>query len=243
VICAEDAAEIERATLKALPAKTRVEDDGWILSANDGAIGRANSVTPLAAGSDPLDAKIDRALAFYAAHALPPKFRVSPFAQPPGLTEALTARGFRNDEPTTVMTLALAGAFARDPGVELIATPDAPWRALFAGPGISAAQAEIRAETLARGEGTVFARVTEGDDTVAIGALSISDGWASVHGMRTREARRGSGFGGAILARLLDEARERGARRCFLQVETPNPATRLYRRVGFAAQYEYAYWR
>jgi ribosomal-protein-alanine N-acetyltransferase len=44
---------------------------------------------------------------------------------------------------------------------------------------------------------------------------------------------RRRGLGGALLARLVDAARERGARRLLLEMRRGNPAESLYRRFGF----------
>jgi ribosomal-protein-alanine N-acetyltransferase len=44
---------------------------------------------------------------------------------------------------------------------------------------------------------------------------------------------RGRGVGGALLLRLLEKARERGAARMFLEMRDGNTAEALYRRYGF----------
>lgn len=46
-------------------------------------------------------------------------------------------------------------------------------------------------------------------------------------------AARGCGVGAALMQQFLDEARDRGARRAFLEMRAGNPAERLYRRHGF----------
>jgi ribosomal protein S18 acetylase RimI-like enzyme len=49
--------------------------------------------------------------------------------------------------------------------------------------------------------------------------------------------RRGEGIGRAVLAEVVAEVRERGARRVFLETERPNAAARrFYRRAGFTEQ-------
>ncbi|HEY3813660.1 MAG TPA: GNAT family N-acetyltransferase [Caulobacteraceae bacterium] len=243
MITAGDVEAIERATLRALPPRVLEVDDGWLLCANDGVVSRANSVLPLAAGADAVEAKLDRAIAFYRRQSLTPAFRVSPFSRPKGLTDALAARGFTPDMTTLVMTMPTE---AREPSVRvaLTATPDASWRALFIAPGVSDAEAGLRLATLSRGQDTRFANLQIDGETVAIGAASLSDGWVGVHGMRTLAVRRGRGYGAAVLARLLADARERGAARAFLQVEQDNTgAVRLYARLGFQTVYAYDYWR
>jgi GNAT superfamily N-acetyltransferase len=44
---------------------------------------------------------------------------------------------------------------------------------------------------------------------------------------------RGRGIGGALMARLIEEARARSVTRLGLSVEVDNPARRLYERLGF----------
>lgn len=46
-------------------------------------------------------------------------------------------------------------------------------------------------------------------------------------------AKRGRGIGAALLERLFDDARERGAVRLFLEMRQNNPAVSLYERCGF----------
>ncbi len=244
MIATEDAELIERATLRALPPRLCESDDGWLLCANDGVISRANSVVPLSAGEHRLDAKIDRAIGFYQRTGLDAAFRVSPFARPQGLSEALAGRGFTPGMTTRVMTMQIESDRAGAVSVSLSGSADASWRALFVAPGVGAAEAEIRVATLSRGEGTRFASFANDGAIVAIGAASISGGWVGIHGMRTLASHRGRGYGAAVLHRLLTDARDHGAERAFLQVEESNrDAIRLYERLGFAAAYAYDYWR
>ena len=44
---------------------------------------------------------------------------------------------------------------------------------------------------------------------------------------------RGRGIGAALMARFIEEARQRGAERLFLEMREGNPAESLYRRCGF----------
>jgi GNAT superfamily N-acetyltransferase len=242
----EDAEAIERATLAAVAPLEIVEDDDWLLCANEGAIGRANSVTALRAGKDSIAAKIDRALAFYAERGLEPKFRLSPWSQPAGLVDALSEVGFRPEQPTVVMVMD-ADALADNPdetGAELIPSPDPGWRALFLGAGVSADEAERRTSALARGQTMRFAQARVGDEIAAIGAVSRSGSWASIHGMRTAQPHRRRGHARRIVCTLAAAAASDGAGRIFLQVEADNAAAiSLYSGLGFEEAYRYAYWR
>ncbi len=246
-ITADDVEAIERATLNALPPLRRVEDDRWILSANRGVIGRANSIVTLKGGTDSLDAKLARAIGFYIAADVAPAFRVSAFSGPEGLIAALEARGFSPEQTTLVMTVATeeaAGALAAVVPAGLAEGPDADWRALFMGPGVSKAEGEERASALQRAGDTIFAQTRAADDVTAIGALSGLDGWAGIHGMRTAAAYRRHGLARRVLRALVDQAQTRGFDRLFLQVEAANfGAIELYRSIGFVEAYRYDYWR
>jgi GNAT superfamily N-acetyltransferase len=242
-----DVEAIERATLAALPPLRLVEDDGWLLAENAGAVSRVNSVLPLAAGVDALSTKIERACAFYAAAGLPPAFRVSPWSQPSGLVAALEARGFAPNMRTLVMAAPAEAVMTRltnTAPAERVETPDPGWAALFLGQGVDPAEGAARLATLSRGQGALFARIRDGDATVAVGAAGVRHGWAGLHGMRTAPDYRRRGYASAVVAALVHAATEVGARRLFLQVEAPNAgAIALYERLGFVQAYDYSYWR
>jgi GNAT superfamily N-acetyltransferase len=246
-LSAPDVEAIERATLAAVAPMELVEDDGWLLAANEGAIGRANSVTALGPGRDPLDTKIDRAASFYEARGLPPKFRLSPWSRPAGVAQALAALDYAPERETIVMTRDAAGFLEGFEGVaagRLTDQPSETWRALFVGPGVEGREAELRAASLARGLGMQFAEIIENEEVVAIGTSNLALPWAGVHGMRTAPAHRRRGYARNLLRALVAFASAEGARRIFLQVEADNsPAIALYESLGFEEAYRYSYWR
>jgi len=86
--------------------------------------------------------------------------------------------------------------------------------------------------------GTFAVGAFRGARLVAVGMITPGDppdGWR-VRGMATLPARRGRGAGTAVLGRLLEHARERGARAVWCYVRTP--ARRLYERAGFVVDSE-----
>ena len=249
MISAADARAIELATLAATPPRERVEDDGWILAANGGAMGRANSVTPLFGGVDPIDAKIDRAIAFYRARGLGPAFRVSRFARPEGLSERLAARGFHQDADTSVETADAKDVAAIEAPLHEVVRTSAPspdWLDVFlASSDEPATLQKLRLETLARAETSAFYSVRIDGQIAAVGVGAVDpSGFAGMHGMRTIQAARRTGCARAIVRAAALSALAQGATRLFLQVEVANaPARALYRALGFAQAYTYAYWR
>ena len=60
------------------------------------------------------------------------------------------------------------------------------------------------------------------DQAVAAGTAAFSQGWCSIHGMRTIPARRGRGLAARILVALANTASEHKLERVFLQVEEGN---------------------
>ncbi len=243
----EDVETIERATLAAVAPLELVEDDGWLLAANEGVIGRANSVAAVNTGSDSLGAKISRAIAFYEARCLRPTFRLSSWSRPEPIASALTERGFVGRDPVLVMTAearTVVGETNDVVAVSFADRPDEAWRELFLGPGVAASEAEKRIAALARGRGMRFANLCEGEEIVAVGVCGVAGEWAGIHGMRTKPAHRRRGHARKILRGLAAIAEVEGASRMFLQVEADNaPAIKLYEALGFEEAYQYAYWR
>ncbi|MFI7450539.1 ribosomal protein S18-alanine N-acetyltransferase [Nonomuraea sp. NPDC049714] len=77
--------------------------------------------------------------------------------------------------------------------------------------------------------------VAEADgQIVAYAGLAVAADQADVQTIAVLESHRGTGIGGAMLAELLREARERGAREVFLEVREDNPVARgVYQHFGF----------
>lgn len=240
-----DVAAVERATVAAVSPQALEELDGWLLAFDSGTVNRAKSAVPLrhAAGDAVL---VDRIEARYAAHGLPPLFRLANASCFDDVRRELTRRGYRAERPTLVQIAAVPAMRAASalPLADLATAPDPAWAALFLGDVMDPADGASRVAALSRAPGTLYASVREDGHTVAAGAGVFAYGWASVHGMRTAPAWRGRGMAGRILAALADAAMARGLARCFLQVEAGNSAAlSLYRRAGFETIWSYAYWR
>jgi ribosomal protein S18 acetylase RimI-like enzyme len=245
-LSATDIESIERATLTAV-APERVDAlDGWLLPLDPGTVGRAHSAVPLYHGRhDP--ALIDILAQRYRDAGLRPVFRLPDLPTFEAWWPPLAARGFRREQPTLTQTGALGGLLALAPdvdGVSLDARPDAAWMAMFLGEGLDPVDGASRSHALSRAEGTLFASLREGGQTLACGAACFAQGWLSMHGLRTAACQRGRGLAGRLIRAMALEAQRRGIERAFLQVDGSNtPALALYRRAGMATAWSYAYWR
>ncbi len=71
-------------------------------------------------------------------------------------------------------------------------------------------------------------------EAVGCGAVAFEHGWAEIKRMYVRANHRGKQIGGQILARLEDEARQRGVGRLVLETgDVLHAAIRVYERAGF----------
>ncbi len=249
-----DIEAIERATLDAVPPQAMENVGGWLLGLDAGTVGRAHSAVPLRHDGEFADAGAVALIeSRYAAHGLRAVFRVPVLPAFAGVHAELAQRGYVQTKPTCTFTGTTEGMRAlkverREERqaqweAELLAAPDDAWRALFLGEGFDPADGASRVQILGRARDAAFARVRLAGDTVAAGMGSYSQGWASIHGMRTLAPHRGKGLASSILMALAAEAQARGIARVFLQVERSNTgAQALYARAGFVHAWDYAYW-
>lgn len=245
-----DIEAIERATLAAVAPQwlEALDDQGWLLPMDSGTVGRAKSAVPLHHAA-PLIAParlLERIEAGYAARGLPAMLRLPDAACFDALRASLAQRGYQGIKPTLTQIGSTRAMRAVSHGApaEVDAAPDAGWAGVFLGPGFDPVDGASRVRALTRASGNLYASVRENGRTLAAGAMSFGQGWASVHGMRTDQSSRGRGLAGRVLAGLAQAALERGYPRVFLQVEAGNAAAlALYRRAGFELAWAYRYWQ
>jgi GNAT superfamily N-acetyltransferase len=132
----------------------------------------------------------------------------------------------------------------RDLPVQLGTEPTAAWQSVYLSGDFDPLDGANRVRALSRSRHLVYASLSDASGAVAAGTASFSQGWASLHGMRTIARERGKGSASALIAAMGQAALTRGVDRCFLQVEEGNAAAiRLYRSLGFQAAWLYHYWR
>ncbi|MFZ3128550.1 MAG: GNAT family N-acetyltransferase, partial [Rhodoferax sp.] len=138
---------------------------------------------------------------------------------------------------------ALRAVCAAEPA-PVVPTPDTAWAAVYTAPGFDPVDGAHRVQALSRSHHAVYACVSQDHTPLAAGTAAFSQGWASIHGMRTVPSARGRGLATRILGGLADAAQARGLDRVFLQVEESNQtAQALYLRAGLVTAWRYHYWR
>ncbi|MEI7516068.1 MAG: GNAT family N-acetyltransferase [Betaproteobacteria bacterium] len=240
-----DIASIERATLDAVcPAEVH-EIPGWLLPYDPLPVGRAQSAVPLAhtALSVPELRLIE---AHYQERDRPTVLRLAESQITPEIDKLLHAMGYTGQHGVLVQVAELPGLLRLAPpdSATLHPAPSAPWASVYTADGFDPVDGAHRVQLLSRSRHVVYAHVGEGGQALAAGTGSISQGWLSIHGMRTLPSAQGRGLAGRILATLAAHAAAQGVHRVFLQVEDDNVVAQgLYRKAGFATAWRYHYWR
>jgi N-acetylglutamate synthase len=250
---------IERATLDAVAPNYVAQLPGWLVPFARGSVGRAKSAVPIThAAPDPQ--AIKRILALYKAGAVdqnlglaapqPAQFRLPSIARFDEFKVDLSSLGFVASKSTHVQTADPKALFkathARDTQTRLLLStrPDQSWAAVYRRQGFDAQDAEHRIRLLSLAKDAVYGTVVNHDGfALTAGVMSISHGWASVHGIRTDPLYQGRGLATQLMAGFGQRAVERSLNSIFLQVEAENQnALRLYQRIGFKTQWQYTYW-
>ncbi len=236
------AAELERLGVEAWAVELEPFGD-WLLRAGSGFTGRANSC--LAVGDPGVGvAEAARVIEVYAArHGIAPMASV--------VTGSIEDAGLRSVGwtdtyvATDVLATRLAdllGDHRTDPRVEVSEELDAAWRVTYDEYRRSEVDPAVVTRLLDGRRPRAFASVTVGDEVVAVGRGHLASDWLGVAGVWTRPEHRRRGLGTAVVLGLADWAARRGARWCYLQVETANSAAHAaYARLGFAAHHRYHY--
>ncbi len=217
------------------------EVGGWLLRADRGFTGRANSALPLGR-PESLDDTLARATAWYAARGLPLMIQ-SPLPARRILDNDLSERGFGGDEDVHVLA-ARVDALDLTSAVEyeIADRPDDQWLAAYHYRGRDALPAGA-VELITRHDQALFLSVRQDGRTVAIGRGATDSGWVGVTAVEVDPDHRRRGLGRAVLAGLVARARDRfDAKRVYLQVVATNqPALSLYLNAGFWHHHDYRY--
>ena len=238
---------IEDAGLNASAPPQQRWMDGWLLRLSPGKAKRARCINAVADGRLPLDDKLAWAQAAYAAAQLPLLVRITPFTRPPTLDTELAERGLVRIDDTRVM---VSPDYLAPEAVSL------PFRCRVEAAGHQAfaqqvgelrgsplAHRQAHAERLALSPVPFQALLIVRDSKLlACGQMAIENDLVGLYDVFTAPQARGRGFAQALCRLLLAEARLRGARHAYLQVDADNlPARAAYHRLGFVDAYAYHY--
>ena len=244
--------------------------DGWIVRTCPGKAKRARCINAVAPGVRTPQAKLAECESLFREAGLPLVVRITPFTQPAGLDAELARQGWPMFDDTRVMVLAeLEGktgeaGLIRQTGptdqtaqtVEM-APPGLPpgWSETIEGAlgyartvgalrGSSALEVESHAQRL-QGSPVPYTGLVWRDGAAAVqacGQFARDADLVGLYDIFTAPAARGRGLARALCARLLQMARDEGARTAYLQVDAANGAARkVYARLGFQEAYTYHY--
>jgi N-acetylglutamate synthase len=226
-------------------AAHQAELAGWLLAADRGWTGRANSVLPLQTPGRPLEELLTDARAFYAGHGLPLWIQLPLPAR--GLLDAeLAGRCWQRQRPAIVLTRRLAEPTPAGPRtialppVDLAAAPDDDWLAachLHGGP-----LPDFARQLLTRHDTVTFASIRLAGRTVAVGRGCVDEGWLGITSVEVTPDHRRQGLASAVIGQLTAWGTGHGAAHCYLQVDEANEAAlALYHRLGFSYHHRYHY--
>jgi N-acetylglutamate synthase len=258
-----DVLELERVCALGWRADETAEIEGWLLRADSGFTGRANSAMPLNRPPESLERTLAAARAWYAARGLPLRVQ-SPLPARALLDAELNERGWPADpdvhvfaarldvllarttpQPrTTALARAAPLARAAQPAadIEITSAPDVDWLAAYHYRGRGALPESARG-LLLRHDRVGFAAARLAGRPVAIARGAVDDGWLGVTAVEVSSQHRRRGLARAIAHELWRWARdEHGATRSYLQVEHTNqPAIGLYLGLGYWHHHDYRY--
>lgn len=248
--------------------EVETSSDGWLLRADRGWTGRANSALALRTVRRPLDDVLADVSDWYAARGLPARIQVPQvIGRGPGhegslgqdqsgpgqdqegaLGIALGRRGWVGADRTDVLVCRLDLLAARtgeapgpDVHVSLDAAPDEQWLAAYHYRGRGPLPAGAT-ELLTRHDRVVFARVELDGAVAAIGRGAVDDGWLGITAIDVVESRRRRGLASAVVRALAGWAASADAVRAYVQTDQANAAAhRMFAGLGFYRHHSYHY--
>lgn len=234
--------ELERIARQGWRAAEVVDFDGWLLHADHGWTGRANSVLPLVTPRRPLSQLLAAAGRFYAERGLPVWVQLPLPAR--GLLDAeLAGRCWSVQRPAVLLSTPISGsskAWGGNERVRLDPIASDAWLAGYHYRGGPLPEHAVR--LLARHDRVRFASLSRDGSVVGVARGAVDEGWLGVTAVEVAAGHRRSGVAGTLMQALADWGRGQGATRCYLQVDAGNSgALAFYRQLGFSLHHRYHY--
>ena len=230
--------------MNAWPALTQVLFDVWIVRSARGFTRRANSVTPLAAGSHrSLSDRVRWCENYYARKGLATLFRLPSCCPVDALKTLLLTRRYTTEDPTRVL---VAPIEAGEAPAAVRFTDRAHWLGIYGQLTGQPENARTLHDLVLRGipGDSIFGEVQEGGRPVACGFAVVEDDLVGLFDIVTAPDARRRGFGRLLLTALHGRAHLLGARIAYLQMRADNaPAAALYTGLGYREHYRYEYLR
>jgi|FLOH01.1.fsa_nt_gi N-acetylglutamate synthase len=164
------------------------------------------------------------------------------------LDKLLDSKGYELQAPSKLMTFDLCERVipAQQEGRSLLCCCElAHWLlAWHAFTGRGAEEIVVNQSMLSKIKHPVIFMLVKNSENQAVscGMAVLSERGLGLFGIATREKSRNQGYGGKLVAALINWGRSAGAEYAYLQVESANkPAIRLYRTMGFRDLYSYWY--
>ncbi len=237
--------ECERRIVNAWPSPSTLLIGDWVVRFASGYSGRANSASPLKAGSELDESALALIEELYRSDGLPPSIRLTPLVGA-ATRERVLSRGYTVKSASLGLIAGLdgpgGGETAIEPDLQIEARPSQDWIA-----GVTSHQSEDKRneEQLAAIVEKIrlpaaFATLHLSGEPVAYGMSVVERGMAEIGSVIVDPAHRGHGLGRRLVAGLMSWARVMEAQTCYLQVEQGNAvALKLYAGLGFRKLYSY----
>ena len=235
---------IERAAVAAWPALETVDIRGWLWRYSGGGSQRANSVAALAFDGANVDAAIAEAEARYRARGAAPMFQICDVNTPADLDERLQRRGYRLQEPCTVLAKDIAPAVAAsaDADIEIGDAPSEDWLSVYLA-GVTPSRRDLAPSILARvPTPRAFLLLRDHGQPAATALGVVAEGVAIAECVMTRADRRRGGAASRVMLALEAWGARLGATIAALQAVAANePAQGLYAKLAYACVGGYHY--